>query len=207
MITLFPTRISQQIRHFARDEKGSIIVEAVMVLPFLFWSYMALFVYWDNYRSINTSQKAAYTLSDMISREMQPVNANYIAGMASLMEFLIDPEQTAKIRVTSIKWSAVNNRYEVLWSNSPGSAMPALTNTSLAQFNDCSNMATAGHKCRIPMMSDGDTAVIVETEINYTPPFNVPFYTSTVSGQVMKQFVVTRPRFVPRVCFTGITCT
>ena len=36
-------------------------------------AYLALFVYWDAFRSVNTTQKAAYTISDMISREMAPL--------------------------------------------------------------------------------------------------------------------------------------
>ena len=44
--------------------------------------------------------------------------------------------------------------------------------------------------------------VIVETEVDYHPAFNVG-----VNDQVLKQFIVTRPRFVPKLCMTGVTCS
>lgn len=179
-------------RKFGRDETGSLVVEAVLVLPFMLWAYLALFVYWDAFRSMNTVQKASYTVADMLSREMIAVNpATYFDGMDAMLEYMIDPDQNASLRVTSIKWSAANNRNEVMWSRSPGSAMPLLTTTTLQP------LAT-----RIPNMSDGDYVVLVEVSVNYNPSFNVG-----MPGQTLKQFIVTRPRFVPKICLTGVVCS
>lgn len=175
---------------FARDESGSLIAEAVIVLPFMMWAYLALFVYWDAYRAVNVVQKAAYTVSDMISREMVAVNDNYITGMDSMLEYMIDQGQDAKTRVSSITWSAINNRYEVHWSRSPHGAMPQLTTATLSALDD-----------RIPTMADGDHVVLVEVQVDYEPAFNVGF-----GEQNIQQFIVTRPRFVPRVCLTGVVC-
>lgn len=177
-------------RRFARDESGTLMAEAVIVLPFMLWAYLALFVYWDAYRAVNVVQKSAYTISDMISREMVAVNDAYIDGMDSMLEYMIDQSQDAKTRVTSLTWSAINNRYEVHWSRSPHNAMPRLTTATLAALAD-----------RIPVMSDGDHVVLVEVEVNYEPAFNVG-----VGDQTIKQFIITRPRFVPRVCLTGVVC-
>ena len=179
------------LHRFRNEEGGTLVAEAVLVLPFMLWSYLALFVYWDAYRSVNTVQKAAYTVSDMISREMVAVSDAYINGMDAMMEYMIDHSQDAKTRVTSVTWSAINNRYEVHWSRSPGGAMPQLTTTTIQ-----------GMKDRIPVMSDGDYVVLVEVEVSYHPSFNVG-----VGNQILEQFIVTRPRFVPKVCLTGTTCT
>lgn len=178
-------------RRFARDESGVLMAEAVIVLPLMLWAYLALFVYWDGYRSVNTSQKAAYTISDMISREMVTLPANYVTGMRDVMRFLIDKDQPVRIRVSSVTWSQANNRFEVDWSRSPDAALPQLTTGTIKNYAD-----------RIPKMADGDRVVIVETEVDYHPAFNVG-----VNDQVLKQFIVTRPRFVPKLCMTGVTCS
>lgn len=178
-------------RRFRHDETGTLMAEAVLVLPFMLWSYLALFVYWDSYRAVNTVQKAAYTISDMISREMVPVTENYIDGMDVMMEHLIDQDQDSKTRVTEITWSQLNNRYEVFWSRSPDNALPRLTTSSVAALAD-----------RLPVMADGDHVVLVEVEVNYEPSFNVG-----LGNQTMKEFIVTRPRFVPRICLTGVACS
>ncbi len=180
------TRLSR----FLKNDSGAVMVEAVIVLPLMIWAYLALFVYWDAYRSINTSQKAAYTISDMLSREMITLPANYVTGMRDLMSYLVDDDQTVKIRVTSVTWSEINNRFEVDWSRSPDNAFPQLTTSSIQSLAP-----------RIPALADGDRVMLVETEVSYHPAFDVG-----LSDEVLKQFVVTRPRFIPKICMTGVTC-
>ena len=181
------------IRRFAQDEQGTIIAEAVIVLPMMLWAYLALFVYWDAYRSVNAAQKAAYTIADVISREKATTGlpATYITGLRNTMRYLIDRDQVVKIRVTSISWSALDNQFKVEWSRSPDNAMVQLTTTSLQAM-----------KSRIPNMADGDSVVLVETEVYYTPAFNVG-----LTDEVLKQFIITRPRVLPKICLVGVPCT
>lgn len=177
-------------RYFS-SEQGTVMAEAVLVLPFMLWAYLGLFVYWDAFRSINRIQKASYTISDMVSREMVTINDAYITGMDSVMERLIDGNQDVTIRVTSVTWSQTNQQFQVHWSRSTGGAnLPALTTASLQSY-----------KSKIPAMSDGDYVVIVETVVPYVPAFNVG-----ISADNVSQFIVTRPRFVPKICMSGVAC-
>ena len=164
---------------FGRDEAGTVVAEAVIILPLFIWAYIALFAYWDSFRSLNTVQKAAFTVSDMISREQASLSQNYIEGMGQLLDYLIDEDQDAQMRVTSLTWSATNNRFEVYWSASPGNKMAPLTTATL---QDLAN--------KIPAMSVGDNAVIVEVNVPYHPGFDIGLPDTT-----FHQFVVTRPRF------------
>ena len=169
---------------FLRDEGASVVAEAVIVLPLLLWAYIALFVYWDAFRSMNTVQKAAYTLSDMISRDQNRngITSAYIDGMKQVMNYLIDENQDPHLRVSSIYWSNTNNRFEVQWSRSPNNQMTPMTTALLQGFSNA-----------IPTMAAGDTVILVETEVDYVPAFNVG-----MPNQVFRQFIVTRPRF--RTC-------
>lgn len=182
------------IRTFARDEAGTVMAETVIVLPMLLWAYLGLFVYWDTFRSLNSVQKASYTISDIISREMISQPTTYFDGLRNVMEVLIDRDQDVKMRVTSITYKQANLRFEVLWSYSPGPAavqLPELTTTTLQTI-----------KSQIPAMSDADYATIVETEVPYVPAFNIG-----MNARTLKQFIVTRPRFVAPNCLTGRVCT
>ena len=49
---------------------------------------------------------------------------------------------------------------------------------------------------------DGDYVVIVESRVGYEPAFDVG-----MDAQTLAQFIVTRPRFVPKVCLSGVTCS
>ncbi len=192
-------RFGNRLKAFGRDESGSLMAELVLIIPMLIWAYLALYVFWDAYRSLNAVQKSAYTISDMITREMNPVSEPYIAGMQDVMEYMLDADQPMKLRVTSITWQQANNRFSVEWSRSPGGALTRHTNASIASIID-----------KIPAMADGDTALIVETQVAYVPPFKTGLYPENWDGrpevpgllqpQVFRQFIVTRPRFVPRIC-------
>lgn len=184
------TLFGKMLRRFGREEDGNLVVEAVLVLPAMLWAYAAMFVYWDAYQSVNTVQKATYTVSDLITRQQSSVNDNFITGMRSTMDYLIETEDATKLRVTSFRWSQPNNRYEVIWSRSPGGSMTQLTTGSIAALT-----------AKLPLMNDGDAAVLVEAEVNYTPPLRFGLDPSTIT-----QFVVSRPRYLPKICHTDSNC-
>lgn len=172
------------VSRFAREERGTIVAEAVIVLPLFLWAYLALFVYWDSFRSLNSLQKAAYTVSDMLSREMQKagITTSYITGMNDVMDYLMDRDQPVRMRVTSVTWSATNDRYEVHWSRSPHSKMIPLTTATLQ-----------GYAYQIPEISDGAFVIIVEVESDYVPTFEIG-----MADQVYHEFIVTPQRFLPQ---------
>lgn len=177
------TFMTRLFRRFSRGEDGSVTAEAVIVLPLLIWAYLALFVYWDLFRSLNTVQKAAYNISDLISRQSE-VNTKFLDGMLSIMNYLIDSDQQAKMRLTSVQWVEKDKKYVVLWSHSPGSGMTSLTNTTVQAY-----------KTRIPTMADGNSVILVETEVSYKPAFD-----AGIAPRTFSELVVTRPRYYIRIC-------
>ncbi len=69
--------------------------------------------------------------------------------------------------------------------------MPQLTTGSLSTIAD-----------RLPVLADGNHVVLVEVAVDYEPSFNVG-----LGNQTIEQFIVTRPRFVPRVCLATAPCS
>lgn len=178
--------LSRSVRRFRREEGGYMVIEAALILPFLLWAYLALYTYWDTYRAMTNSQKASYTISDMISREQVPVDAAYIDGMRRTMDYVMGGGLQSVIRVSSVRWSELNGRFEIEWSSSTSPATkPALTTDTLQPLAS-----------RIPAMVDGDTVVLVETTVPYQPSLDVG-----LPDQTFEEFIVTRPRFAPRIVF------
>jgi hypothetical protein len=188
--------LSKLLRHalrkngFLRDEAGTIIVDAVLILPAFIWAYAGLFAYWDSYRTINTVQKVSYTVSDLISRSQGPIDDAFIGGMRDTMNYMLDSDQAGEIRVTSYQWIGPASRYEVIFSRSTNAALPVLTTADLA------NLTT-----RLPLMSDGDSAVLLETRVPYSPPMAFGLQPTTI-----EEFIVTRQRFLPRLCHVDVEC-
>jgi hypothetical protein len=172
------------LRRFAKGEEGYMVVEATLMLPFLFWGYLALYSYWDAYRVMTDVQKAAYTLSDLVTRQQVSVNANFVNGMRLTMDSMLGVGLETELRVTSVTWSQARNRNEVLWSNTSGTTNPVLTTAALIPL-----------RSKIPEMADGDTAVIVETWVDYEPAMTL----GGVGNMTFEEFIVTRPRFAPSI--------
>lgn len=189
MSSLFSV-LRRPLRRFLREDRGSVVAEAVIVLPVFLWAYLALFTYWDAFRSLNTVQKASYTVSDMVSREMLGISTSYVDGLDRMMEYLVDDGQNVSMRLTSVTWSATNNRFEVHWSRSPGNAMIPLTTTTLLPLAS-----------KIPTMAAGDYVVILEVLVPYAPTFSIG-----MNDMNFEEFIVTRPRFLPCLPLDNIIC-
>lgn len=182
------TILKRQIRRFRDQEDGLVMTEFLIMLPLLIWTFMALFIYWDAFRTINQSQKASYAVSDLISRQSD-INVSFIDGMKNVMQYLTG-ETDVKLRITSIQWKEPENEYYVLFSRSPGGQLPALSKTDIWNMRD-----------RIPEMTDRDSVVIVESVVAYDPAFEVG-----IPNHSFDNFVVTRPRYYRRVCLIEQPC-
>ncbi|MGF6861956.1 Flp pilus assembly protein TadG [Rhodobacteraceae bacterium MBR-64] len=172
---------------FRRDRRGSVGVEAVLMFPLLIWAYLAMFVYWEAFRIENTNTKAAYMLADMLSREFNPIDDDYITGMDRVYAFLTRDRFPTDIRVSSIGWDDTTENYRVLWSRSTGDRAELVT-------EDVEKWATI-----LPVFPSGDTIILVETDLQYEPTFNIG-----LDNRTMTQFVYMRPRFVSAVPFVGV---
>lgn len=176
-------------RRFLRAEAGSITVEAVIILPVVIWALTATFVFYDSFRINIASQRAAYTVADALSRATEPVNPAFINGMNRLHDILARTENPTAMRVTSIGRDAARNRYIVIWSV-PTGGRRAMTNAELAQLAPD----------LLPDFPQGETVILVETEVDYEPLFRIG-----IPAQTFRQALVTRPRFAPQVAFDNGT--
>lgn len=174
-------------RRFARDERGFILAETVVMLPVLLWAYLGLYVYFDAFSAKNTAIRGTYTIADLISRQTQTQTPTTIEGMNKIFDFITNAagrKATTHIRVTDVYYDYVLNRYRVNWS-------------AATRGNETLNDDTIGaYASQLPMPMLGDTELAVETWETYTPAFTVgPMATE------FHNFVVVRPRMSPDVTY------
>jgi Flp pilus assembly protein TadG len=203
----FTRRRDQNELGFARNERGGATIEFVIVFPMLVWAFLGIFLFWDVYRGINTAQKASFIVADALSRTSAPLTTNYIDGLTDLLAYLSNADATrgegVRLRVTSVKWDIANNRHSVDWSYTKDTTTLKLSDPIPTAISD-----------QIPTLSPFETVIVVETEIDYVPPFlggNVGgasrFYTLGLGAKTFDEFIVIRPRFIPKVCLQGTPCT
>lgn len=177
-------RLTSLIRRFLGDTRGSVSVEFVIMMPLLFWAFMASYVYFNGYRQSTQNLKAAYAIGDMISRETQAINDTYIDSMQNVLD-LMTRSGTVNLRVTVIRWDAGDDRYYVKWSKARGFAN-ALTDANMADI-----------ETRLPVMPDDELVILIETQSVYEPLFDIG-----MTDKTLDNFIFTRPRFVNNVWWT-----
>lgn len=163
---------------FARREDGSIAIETVIILPAMFWAYLALFNMFDAYRQYTANQKAAFTIGDMVSRETAGIDEVYLDGSRALFDYLTRSREESAIRISSLKWNGADEKFERKWSKARGWVSP-LNETAASGWID-----------RLPIMKDDEHIVVLETWSKYDPPFN-----TGLKAREIRNFVFTRPRY------------
>jgi len=177
-------------RSFASDTRGTVTIESLIALPLLMFWYIASFTFFDAFRVINTSTKGTYVLAEIVSRtgSAQVINQIYIDGMNQLFQYIVKGQGASWVRFTSVKFddngtaSTSDDKYVLHWSHATGTGNTTLTEGDL-------NSVTV--KARLPNMHKNESAIVVETFLTYTPPFNIGLPTDLV----FTNFVFTSPRF------------
>lgn len=173
---------------FARREDGSVAIEAVIMLPMLFWTFLSLFSIFDAFNQYSANQKAAYTLGDMISRSTVAIDDDYLDGAQDLFDYLTRSPQESSIRVSMLRYNEPNKTYSVFWSQSRGWNQP-LTNSDVTTWDTL-----------LPVMPDKEYVLVTETWAKYVPPFKTGLEKSTIQN-----FVFTRPRYASCVLWVTLS--
>ena len=127
--------LKARFKAFAEDTSGNVTVEFVLAMPILFWTFMASYVFFDGYRQSANNLKAAYTISDLISRETATINDAYIDSMLELLTLMTRTPSEVDLRISVIRWDAADDRYYLDWSENRG--FPAeLTNANITDIED-----------------------------------------------------------------------
>lgn len=187
-------RLSEFLTRFRNDERGVIAIELVLVVPILVWCLLATFVYFDVFRVESNSTRAALTVADMFSREESSVNNNYLNGAREVLRTLTFEEDNPDYRITVYRYQASNDRYIRVWSRNRGWPDGNMTNLEVREL---------GNDDRLPIMANGDRAILLETRTEYDAPFKIglgPFTTTDLDDVTFTTFNIIRPRNT-QLCF------
>lgn len=201
--------LPNRFRAFLRDEDGLILAEGLIMMPLLIWALVAMFIYWDVFRTINMTQKAAYSIADLLSRQKNTIPLAYANGLQNIMDFLTPGGHPVKIRITSFECNAptapktcnaTSGSYKLLFSYSPKNKV-----TDLMTEPEIQNWKTT----KIPTLNNGESVFVVETSVEFKAQLQTVLagLLVGVDDSTFGQFIVTRPRN-RRLCLAGTsTCT
>ena len=176
---------SRLFGRFAREERGSYAFEAMLIFPMLVFGYMGMFIFFDAFRQQNVNLKASYTISDILSRQTEPVNQAWMTGLNQMLDYLTTSNHPTFIRTTVIYWDRDRQKHVKVWSE--GST--GIAGLSQAEIDQ---QLTP----KIPLMAHADTAIILETFMMYEPAVNVG-----IGPTEFHNVIVTSPRFADQLCW------
>ncbi|SFR43660.1 Flp pilus assembly protein TadG [Yoonia tamlensis] len=180
------------VRNFHQDESGVIAIELLLVVPILVWALLSTLVYFDAFKAQSISTRMSMTLADMFSRETD-VDWTFINGAYDLLDALSHSASAPDLRVTVYSYDEANDQYSREWSRNKGSYYSNHTNATLRAESD-----------RLPILADGDRALLVETHTEYSAPFSIgigPFLQTDLDDFTFDTFTTIRPRYTESVCF------
>ncbi len=176
--------ITRFLNAFRRGEDGSITVEAVLILPLLFWAYAGIFVFFDAFHKRDADLKAAYTISDLVGRQTDYVTPKFMDGIYALHRTLTHATGNSTLRVTAYSYNATTDSYTVRWSKHRGLGLDLTT-------SDLNNM-----RANLPAMPNGEVNFMVEVSNEYIPPLNTGLGTIT-----FRDLIPSRMRYAPQLCW------
>ena len=179
--------LRQRLKRNLRDEKGSFSVEAILMFPLLVWAFIAMYVFYEGLRESNINLKATYTIGDLLSRETDVINQNYLDGMNGVYAWLSRSATPVSLRVSVVRYDAANDSHIMVWSR--GVDQPNLLQQEVTD-------RIAQH---IPIMADADTVIVVESWTTYDPIMDIG-----LSDTDIYNLVVTAPRFSKQLLFEGV---
>ncbi len=212
-ITACCRSIGRHLRSVLRKEDGTLTLEFLILAPLMVWTFLATLAYFDAYRTQAVTQKAAMTISDMISREDGYVTDTYLDGAYGLLTFLNPHDKAPQMRVSilmyhdSLAGDDPNDHFHVVWSKVRG--MPSSSARTVL-----TGKITGAQMDTLPKMGSDDRLVLVETWSKFDSPYNLGLRTvfsagATSSGPStelkdieMSSYIFSAPR-VARVCFNN----
>lgn len=180
--------LKTKLRQFRHNAEGALTVEFVIYAPLLLWLFAAVYTFFDAFRQDTVNLKAAYTISDLISRETSELNEDYIDSMHAMTQLLVRSDSDVSLRVSVVRWDEEDDRYYLDWSKVRGAAFVEWTDATISNVED-----------DLPTMPDQERVILVETRNDLEPAFNVG-----LPSLDLDNFVFTRPRFAPLVYFEGV---
>jgi len=215
----------QALATFRKDSTGSVAVETALIFPTLLFALFVMMNIFDAYRAKSTTEKAAFAVSDMLSRETMAVDANYIDGAHAVLEQMSTVRSGHDLTVSHVYWSEQSNgsgELVLAWSHS----------------NDGGSGITASEfeamKDKLPVLVHGESLIVVETSAQYSPPILAGWSGTHVDAPVLdgngdpvldqngdamtervlspdanplnmeiSTFVFTRPRFAPQLAWSN----
>ncbi|MFK7940890.1 MAG: TadE/TadG family type IV pilus assembly protein [Roseovarius sp.] len=188
------TRLKHSLTRFRDDTSGIMTVEMVITLPFLFWMITTSFELFEAHRYKAARVKATYTVADMLSREMLPVDDVYITSAKTVYDSMTSDNGVTQVRMSVVVYESATETYAVRWSEIRG----------VGPMSELVDANVQNAHAELPILQGGEELIIVESTSTYEPVFRYPGLNNSYTVNTK---VFTGIRFSSQLCWeTNSNC-
>ncbi|WOI54025.1 TadE/TadG family type IV pilus assembly protein [Parvularcula sp. LCG005] len=187
--------VPQSLRRFRRESDGTSAIEFAIILPVMILFFLGALTAFDGYKASRTLTHLDSTMADLISRQVEITNAfeDDLVQVATALSGKYQGNMQIQVTAASvyrplsdpIDPSGVNQSVNVDWFMSRDLEGNTGTQTAQALIEGLD----------IPLLTPGDSVIIVEIAGLYDPLFDGQFITNVP----MRRIAIRRPRFTQRV--------
>ncbi|SMQ75905.1 Flp pilus assembly protein TadG [Devosia lucknowensis] len=165
-------------RGFLKNEKGASIVEFALLVPVLLLLLIGTVTLFDLFRTLQSVEKATFTVGDMLSRQPALTQAR-LDAMMTLTRQMVPTANDGGIRVSSI--AKQGGRMVLQWTQNSGTNVPT----------------TPLPMSVLPDVAEGDSVLLTESFVPHRAFMDLfGFDVITFGAQAAH-----RPRFVSKISF------
>jgi len=176
--------ISDLVKRFWGDERGSLTVEFMLWLPLLMMWFVVSVVFYDAYRTRHLTATSTLTIADLASRRSTISDADMDAFYVLLQSLLGDLDGTVMLRITSIEFEEgdegtgvikpleddADDRHCIDWSVIRGQD-PDAVDPEAPDFLPITQemLENSDLPDRLPTMVDEDHVMFVQVRVPFIP--------------------------------------
>jgi|GEM_PF-1904501 len=143
---------------FKSDQTGAMTLEFVIMLPVLMLWFAGMFVFFDAFHKWMKSLKATYTVSDMVTRQLE-IDRPYLMALDSIFDKISQSRDTDKTWFRIIQVKQVNGTPVIEWQD----------NTSDPKAAD---FTIADISAELPTLVDNEHILYFESYRPFSPLFD-----------------------------------
>lgn len=165
----------RRIATLRQNQQGVAAIEFAVVLPLLLLIFLGTVTIFDLYRTSTLLDRATSTISDFVSRQTEVSETFMRDGVQLRLYALLDAD-------------AENLHYRVEGFRKRGDA---LVREWSFPADEGSLLRALSQKSEMPLVSDGDTLIVIRTALRHPTMFN----TLGISDYTHHSMLAVRPRF------------
>lgn len=183
-------RVLRLLRNLRRNQDGNLPLELITVVPTFGLVIMLSVTAYGYFKAQGRDAKAAFAISDAISRETNNITPAYLDTFQKMHAFLTGATDGAGYRISVVDYDPWTQDYRIRWNASRADDKITIPESTVATLRP-----------RMPKLADYEAVIVLETYVNHRP-FKEGFGMAPVT---FRHVTITRPRHGPQICFSTDT--